>query len=87
MRAGIQEACCPVEEQFSSKLCLMKRFCDDDSAATSVKVVYRQASYIEKAHQVSGGLFCFGAPLLSRQRRIHAREIARWHYFRVKVLQ
>jgi hypothetical protein len=42
----------------------VKRFCDDDSAATSVKVVYRQASYIEKAHQVSGGLFCFGAPLL-----------------------
>ena len=23
MQAGIQEACCPVEEQFSSKLCLM----------------------------------------------------------------
>ena len=45
----------------------MKRFWDDDSAATSVKVVYRQASYIEKAHQVSGGLFCFGVPLLSRR--------------------
>jgi hypothetical protein len=27
----------------------VKRFCADDSAATSVKVGYRQASYIEKA--------------------------------------
>jgi hypothetical protein len=27
----------------------VKRLCADDSAATSVKVGYRQASYIEKA--------------------------------------
>ncbi|MGF6276453.1 hypothetical protein ABIB38_004868, partial [Massilia sp. UYP11] len=30
----------------------VKRLCADDSAATSVKVGYRQASYIEKPHKV-----------------------------------
>ena len=30
----------------------VKRLCADDSAATSVKVGYRQASYIEKPHSV-----------------------------------
>jgi hypothetical protein len=28
----------------------VKRLCADDSAATSVKVGYRQASYMEKPH-------------------------------------
>ncbi|MGF6276325.1 hypothetical protein ABIB38_004738, partial [Massilia sp. UYP11] len=36
-----------------------------DSAATSVKVGYRQASYIEKPHQVIlVGFFAFGADIL-----------------------
>ncbi|MGF6180375.1 hypothetical protein ABIB42_001378, partial [Massilia sp. UYP32] len=40
----------------------VKRLCADDSAATSVKVGYRQASYIEKARSVElSGLFCFPA--------------------------
>jgi hypothetical protein len=30
----------------------VKRLCADDSAATSVKVGYRQASYIEKPHRL-----------------------------------
>ncbi|WP_409031695.1 hypothetical protein, partial [Janthinobacterium sp. CG_23.3] len=29
----------------------VKQFCADDSAATSVKVGYRQACYIKKPHQ------------------------------------
>ena len=39
----------------------MKRLCADDSAATSVKVGYRQASYIEKPplNDLSG-VFRFG---------------------------
>ena len=38
----------------------VKRLCADDSAATSVKVGYRQASYIEKPHQVIlVGFFAF----------------------------
>ena len=41
----------------------MKRLCADDSAATSVKVGYRQASYIEKARSVElSGLFAFRSP-------------------------
>jgi hypothetical protein len=46
----------------------VKRFCADDSAATSVKVGYRQASYKEKAHQVIlVGFFAFAvAPGLWR---------------------
>ncbi|MGF6184104.1 hypothetical protein ABIB42_005169, partial [Massilia sp. UYP32] len=31
----------------------VKRLCADDSAATSVKVGYRQASYIEKPAQLN----------------------------------
>ena len=43
----------------------VKRLYADDSAATSVKVGYRQASYLEKAPsgEIWSGLFCFGAPL------------------------
>ncbi len=46
----------------------VKRLCADDSAATSVKVGYRQASYIEKpppaytrsrSRVVQVGVFCF----------------------------
>jgi hypothetical protein len=37
----------------------VKRFCADDSAATSVKVGYRQASYTEKPTSKAGGLFAF----------------------------
>jgi hypothetical protein len=38
----------------------VKRLCADDSAATSVKVGYRQASYKEKPHQVIlVGFFAF----------------------------
>jgi hypothetical protein len=40
----------------------VKRLCADDSAATSVKVGYRQASYKGKPHQQAGGVFfvwCF----------------------------
>jgi hypothetical protein len=40
----------------------VKRFCADDSAATSVKVGYRQASYKEKPRQVIlAGFFTFCA--------------------------
>jgi hypothetical protein len=39
----------------------VKRLCADDSAATSVKVGYRQASYTQKPAQVIlSGLFAFG---------------------------
>jgi hypothetical protein len=42
----------------------VKRLCADDSAATSVKVGYRQASYIENpAKLVPGGVFCFVLPI------------------------
>jgi hypothetical protein len=38
----------------------VKRLCADDSAATSVKVGYRQASYMQKPAQVIlSGLFAF----------------------------
>jgi hypothetical protein len=37
----------------------VKRLCADDSAATSVKVGYRQASYKKKPAEVFSGLFCF----------------------------
>ena len=38
----------------------MKRLCADDSAATSVKVGYRQASYkAEPAQLILSGLFAF----------------------------
>jgi hypothetical protein len=41
----------------------VKRLCADDSAATSVKVGYRQASYLEKPVQLSlSGLFAFALP-------------------------
>ncbi|MGJ7918891.1 hypothetical protein ACI48D_25930, partial [Massilia sp. LXY-6] len=37
--------------------------CADDSAATSVKVGYRQANYSAEPAQLSlGGLFAFGRP-------------------------
>ena len=40
----------------------VKQLCADDSAATSVKVGYRQASYKEKPHQVIlVGFFAFVA--------------------------
>jgi hypothetical protein len=35
----------------------VKRLCADDSAATSVKVGYRQASYMKKPPQKCGGFF------------------------------
>jgi hypothetical protein len=38
----------------------VKRLCADDSAATSVKVGYRQASYMQKPVQlILSGLFAF----------------------------
>jgi hypothetical protein len=38
----------------------VKRLCADDSAATSVKVGYRQANYSAEPHQVTlVGLFAF----------------------------
>ena len=41
----------------------VKRLCADDSAATSVKVGYRQASYKRNPTRViSGGVFCFARP-------------------------
>ncbi|WP_262311823.1 hypothetical protein, partial [Duganella violaceipulchra] len=44
----------------------VKQLCADDSAATSVKVGYRQASYIEEPHQVIlVGFFAFHGHLLS----------------------
>jgi hypothetical protein len=45
----------------------VKRLCADDSAATSVKVGYRQASYKEKAPfaEAQMGLFCFSGPISS----------------------
>ena len=40
----------------------VKRLCADDSAATSVKVGYRQASYMQKPAQYRlSGLFALGA--------------------------
>ena len=45
----------------------VKRLCADDSAATSVKVGYRQASYIEKPHQVIlVGFFAFQMAIFRR---------------------
>jgi hypothetical protein len=39
----------------------VKRLCADDSAATSVKVGYRQASYMRKPVQlILSGLFALG---------------------------
>ncbi len=38
----------------------VKRLCANDSAATSVKVGYRQAVLIKNPLQYSGGGFCFG---------------------------
>ena len=41
----------------------VKQLCADDSAATSVKVGYRQACYMKKPPQKCGGFFtsaCFG---------------------------
>jgi hypothetical protein len=41
----------------------VKRLCADDSAATSVKVGYRQASYMqEPAQLILSGLFALGIP-------------------------
>ena len=41
----------------------VKRLCADDSAATSVKVGYRQASYIAEARSVdTERAFCFSTP-------------------------
>jgi hypothetical protein len=41
----------------------VKRLCADDSAATSVKVGYRQASYMQKPAQFNlSGLFAFLRP-------------------------
>ena len=42
----------------------VKRLCADDSAATSVKVGYRQANYDAEPAQLNlGGLFAFGLSL------------------------
>ena len=50
----------------------VKQLCADDSAATSVKVGYRQASYKEKTPPGDpGGVFCFGL-------RKTDRRIPRW---------
>ncbi|WP_229213498.1 MULTISPECIES: hypothetical protein, partial [unclassified Duganella] len=44
----------------------VKQLCADDSAATSVKVGYRQASYIEEPRPVIWvGLFAFNGHLFS----------------------
>jgi hypothetical protein len=41
----------------------VKRLCADDSAATSVKVGYRQANYYAEARSVkTERAFCFSAP-------------------------
>jgi hypothetical protein len=43
----------------------VKRLCADDSAATSVKVGYRQASYTQQPAQYRlSGLFAFGVQLI-----------------------
>jgi hypothetical protein len=48
----------------------VKRFCADDSAATSVKVGYRQASYIKKARQVIlAGFFAFAQIAVEHSQR------------------
>jgi hypothetical protein len=41
----------------------VKRLCADDSAATSVKVGYRQACYNAKAPLTRAGLFAFTAEI------------------------
>ncbi|MET3109017.1 hypothetical protein AAKU67_003334, partial [Oxalobacteraceae bacterium GrIS 2.11] len=38
----------------------VKRLCANDSAATSVKVGYRQAVLLKNPRQDTGGGFCFG---------------------------
>jgi hypothetical protein len=46
----------------------VKRLCADDSAATSVKVGYRQASYTQQPAQYRlSGLFAFGLDKVSSQ--------------------
>jgi hypothetical protein len=43
----------------------VKRLCADDSAATSVKVGYRQASYKRKPDRMPGRVFLFLKGLIS----------------------
>ena len=49
----------------------VKRLCANDSAATSVKVGYRQAVIPENPRQEIGGGFCFGVSELKRKIEIN----------------
>jgi hypothetical protein len=58
----------------------VKRLCADDSAATSVKVGYRQASYTQlPAHYRLSGLFAFGLQAEAATKFHHKQKLQQQH--------